>query len=255
MSAAVTPPRYFWRRVFAFLIDTFVSSLLAGLIALVLIAMAPGSFQLSDGMVKTGRCSKVTEFPQPIVDLIDGREVKEARFCKYRPNLIFPAQYSVKIDVLNSESASGRVKHLTKYNFASNEKGTLIAAVKIDEVIGQFVLLLGSAMFLLKGRATPGKRLLKLQITGQGCAICREARRLGPMLLVSVVGTIWAAYSLTLTAAISISWPVAVAASMILLAAFVLYYVVPLIRWKGSMPYDRATGFRVEMKSKNGITP
>jgi len=148
-------------------------------------------------MVKTGRCYKITEFPQPIVDLIDGREVKEAQFCRYRPNLIFPVQYSVKSEVLNSRSANGRVKHLTKYKFAVDDNGTVIAAVKIDEVIGYFILLVGSAMFLLNGRATPGKRLLKLQIAGQGCANCREAWRLGPMLLISASGTIWSAYSLT----------------------------------------------------------
>lgn len=242
------PPRYFWRRFFAFIVDLFCASLLAGGLSLLLMAMAPGSFQISDGMLKLGRCYEIAKLPPQLIELIDGREIKKSKYCTHRPNLIFPSQNHVEIEVLNSKNDGGRVTHLTRYEFKVDDSGRIIAALEIDEVIGYFVLLIGSALFLQKDKATPGKRLLKLQVVGKGCAICREARRIGPLLVVGVFGAIFSAYSLNLTQAISIPWPFIVAAALPVLAFFVFYYLVPLIRWRGAMPYDRATGFQVKKR-------
>jgi uncharacterized RDD family membrane protein YckC len=245
VSELVNSPRYFWRRFFAFLVDLFCASLLAGVLSLVLMAAAPGSFKLSEGMLKIGKCYQITKIPPQLDELIDGREVRKAKFCKHRPNLIFPSQYRVEIEVINKKNDSGRIMHFTKYKFITDDAGKVISAVTIDEVISYFILLIGSAMFLQKGRATPGKRLLKLKVVGQGCAICREARRFGPIVVLGVASTIGSAYSLTLTHTVSIPWFVVLPASLALLALLVFYYVVPLVRWRGAMPYDRATGFEV----------
>ena len=204
-------------------------------------------------MLRIGTCNDISEtaFSKPILDLIAGRVVDEVRFCKYRPNLIFPEQFKVEIKVINEQSANGRFKSIANYEFNTNRDGIILGSIEIDSVIRDFILLLGSAFLLLRGRRSPGKWLLGLQIAGQGCAICREVRRIGPLLLSSVCITIFSAWTMTLPAPIPVPsiWFFGLAGFVFLFA--LVYYVLPLLRWRGAMPYDKATGFEVTRKSQS----
>ncbi|MEM9584098.1 MAG: hypothetical protein AAGA08_13385 [Pseudomonadota bacterium] len=245
-------PRYFWRRFFALIVDLFLASILAMLFALPLTHAAPEKLRLSEGLFRVHLCQPITSFPQVVTDYIDGREVAEASFCRYRPNLVFPPQYVAEIKILEPKEPGARINRYVELEIATLEDGTLIEPVAIDEVLTALILLLGAAAFLVRGRATPGKALLGLQIVGEGCALCREVRRVGPFVLFSSLETALMALGVGLTV------PVAIHATIVLiiLAAAAYYYLWPLIRWRGAMRYDRASGFIVTRKSvPPAITP
>lgn len=221
------------------------ASIAGALLALPLVLAAPGTAKLSEGVIQLKTCYQVTQLPHEIHDLIAGRPVEEAGLCEFRPNLVFPLQRLVTIKVVEPTQEGSRIKRFTEYEFSVDDEGVITQSVEIDSVLAQFILLIGSALFVTRTGTTPGKRLLNLRVTGEGCVLCREARRIGPFLVFAFAELGLTFYAQTLTELYSISWMLVVSCFAVLLAAFVGYYIVPMIRWSGAMPYDRATGFRV----------
>jgi len=152
---------------------------------------------------------------------------------------VFPEQNRVTIEIADSVPEGSRIKRQVVLDLMADDEGRIISPLHINEVVGTFVLLLGSAASVARGGATPGKRLLKLRVQGGGCALCREARRLGPLLVLSL------AELLVIVGGLQIAGPLAIGLAAVLVLGLVAYYVWPLLRWRGAMPYDRATGFRV----------
>ncbi len=106
-------------------------------------------------------------------------------------------------------------------------------------------MMIMGAVAIARGWQTPGKRLAGLRVLGRGCAMCRELRRLGPFLL---AGTLQMLADLVPDAAVWLmrtpAWTVS-AVGLTVVVGVLLYYVWPLLVWRGAMPYDRATGFKV----------
>ena len=88
-----------------------------------------------------------------------------------------------------------------------------------------------------------GKRLLGLRVQGRGCPACRELRRLGVFVL---WGTVQMLFSLSPDAVVFLMrvpvWFTS-ALGLAVVVALLIYYVWPLLVWRGAMPYDRTMGF------------
>lgn len=117
-----------------------------------------------------------------------------------------------------------------------------IATVVPQYVLVPLTLMILSAIALGRGWGTPGKRLAGLQITGTGCAMCRELRRMGVFVMLGC-GQVFlnsAPQSFSQMPAWAVS-----SGAVALVVLGLIYYIWPLLVWRGAMPYDRATGFEV----------
>ncbi|MEO0320618.1 MAG: hypothetical protein AAF199_06995 [Pseudomonadota bacterium] len=131
--------------------------------------------------------------------------------------------------------------------FRPNDEIKLIAIqpIEIDQPLLWLFLLLGSALALSMRKSTPGKALFRIEIVGTGCALCRETRRLLPPLIFSLSVVIYQVIpeqNATFQSPIQLA-SVAIGVAILLVA--LAYYIIPWIRWRGAMPWDRATGFQV----------
>ena len=87
---------------------------------------------------------------------------------------------------------------------------------------------------LADGR-TVGKRWAKLHVSGQGCLVCRELRRIGPFV---IAGLFALTEGFLPGAAVS-------ASPFIVLALVAIAYAVPLVRGAADFPHNIATGLAV----------
>ena len=105
-----------------------------------------------------------------------------------------------------------------------------IAIVVTPALVGFSMILLA----IVSHGNTPGKRWLQLHVTGSGCVVCREVRRLGWVLFLGVVGI----SDLLWTGAPSAIWAV--------IGLWLIFgFAVPLLRGAGEFPHNQATGFEV----------
>lgn len=107
------------------------------------------------------------------------------------------------------------------------------------------VLMLAGAVAIARGWQTPGKRLVGLRVQGRGCAMCRELRRSGVFVL---LGTLQMGVNFAPDSSLWLMRLPPWVVSTVGLGAVVgllVYYVWPLLVWRGAMPNDRATGFEV----------
>ena len=218
---------------------------------MILVMAAPTKLQLSEGFVRFAQCQKITGLPPEVIALIDGRDVTEAKFCTYRPNVFFPAQYKGEIELTEPQEKGSRVRKITEFTFPATSKGIITQAIEIDHVFRDLVLLLGSALLLARGRRSPGKALLKIKLVGQGCAICREFRRIGPFLIYSITILAIEVLNVTLVTTYTIPSSVVLVTLAGLSIAYIYYYVWPLIWWRGQTRYDQATGFHVVSQAQS----
>ncbi len=239
-------PRHLWRRFFALLVDLFLASILAMLIAWPIVRAAPDKLQLTEGFFRVHLCKQITSFPARLETFIDGREIDQAQFCQYRPNLIFPPQYVAEIRIVQPKEPGARINRYVELEIAARSDGALIEVVTLDNALMPLVLLLGAALCLARGVPTPGKALLGLRIQGQGCALCREVRRIGPFVLLGFLEVAIALSGIAFT----VPWVLVGAIALTVFAAFFYYYLWPLFQWRGAMRYDRATGFSVVRKTE-----
>lgn len=114
------------------------------------------------------------------------------------------------------------------------------AAFAPQQTLLFLILIVASAALTQSNRPSPGKWLMGLTITGQGCAMCREIRRLGPFLLLSLPGLF-----APLILSIGAPWPLPTPLIAAAIALVALHCLLPVIRGQHLMPWDRATGFHV----------
>ena len=127
-----------------------------------------------------------------------------------------------------------------------DDAGRVIQIFAPQSVLIPLVLIIASAVLLARGRQTPGNRLAGIRIVGEGCAMCREVRRLGLFVVLGVFVLALGMASPTALAAMA-QGPVALLliGGAVVFVLAVAFYLWPLLRWRGAMPYDRATGFTV----------
>lgn len=198
-------------------------------------------------MFTTTTCHNVTSVTRELHDLVAPEVIAEARLCEVRPFGIYNGR-TVNLVYARTQSTEGAVPTSTfrTLSVAIDVQDQVMKTYTPQSFLMPLLLLIASALFVARKGQTPGKRLAGLRVQGQGCAMCREARRLSFFVFLGV-----AAFALETVPADTVSslaqapvW-ILVAGSVAVLCVFFLMYVVPMVRWRGAMPYDRATGFEV----------
>lgn len=81
---------------------------------------------------------------------------------------------------------------------------------------------------------TPGKRLMGLVLSGQGCLLCREMRRLFPLVILCLVGAALQDFSF---------WPVRMDSVWAGPNAVILVATLALVGWYGAQSLGNAQGW------------
>jgi hypothetical protein len=220
-SAIAPPPRYFWRRALAFFVDMGVAWGMSAL--LILPFLAPDDNALRLGLPGGGKLACLP---------LEHDGVQAVFQCRISTMGIHNGRLIATSDApkADPEGALAIAHHI-------DGEGREILPFYAQPVVAPLIFLIASALFTARSRRSPGKVLTGLRVRGRGCAMCRETRRGAPLLGLSV-----------LALGVQVVGPspgVALAgfAGIAVLAA--VSWAVALIRWRGAMPYDRATGFWV----------
>ena len=239
--------RLFWRRLFAFSVDYLLVYGLTLLVLLPFLNPAEGKLRLANAPLSFTQCHPLTTLPQVYHDLIAPAPIDSATACKKRPfGLDNGLTVTLIYNLVETQTNNVTTRSYSSLSVAATEAGTPFIPVQPQSALIWITLIVASASFLTKGQPSPGKRLLGLQIAGQGCPMCREARRLGPCLLLGMTSLLVPLFlqveDLT-TLSGNLSLIILIAVPLLLFLFF--YYLLPLLRWRGAMPWDRATGFHV----------
>ena len=246
------PPRLIWQRLAAVVVDWLVVWVLTTLLLLPFLRPDETGLRLGAQPLTWSSC-EWRAAPEGALGTPRGAGVAAgSRICtQYALGL-----YNGRVSVVNfggrelrkpsyRGAASITVSTAQSARFPINAEGETIATFVPQRVLVPLGLLLLSAIALARGWQTPGKRLLRLRVQGRGCAACREMRRLGVFV---VWGTVQMLLSLSPDAVVAVmrvpSWITSVL-GLVAIVAVLVYYIWPVIVWRGSMFYDRATGFEV----------
>ncbi|AWB47958.1 hypothetical protein HYN69_05005 [Gemmobacter aquarius] len=236
------PPRLFWRRIFAFLVDLTLASALsfALLVALPLPAWVhPGSLPFAP--VKT-MCTKATIAASGLAP----QRIAASGFCTAL-SVGAPDLHSAFLifDAVQTENTSSRKS--VSY-FIDPTTGRFQPTLQPQTFLCLVLLALISGHLHRKGRASPGKWLLGLRVTGLRVAgpagLRRETLRLAPLLIAAVLAlpatilapeTLFALMDRPLAATLGM---IATLALTGLALVWFWYDFFPL-RWKGALRHDR----------------
>jgi len=261
----VTPPRYFWRRAVAFLVDYC----LAGLVALVLLLPFLGNtdrIRLGGGFIKMFMCRSVDTIAPDIAALIAPKRPDAAQVCDMWFNGVYDGRtLTVVYDLVQTDhSTSSR-----SLSLPVSKDGELVDPVLPGPPLSVAILWIGAGLMIARFAFSPGKRLFGLRVVpaegseagsiSRGRAIAREGLKLAPYLLMVFAGSIVTLGDIRTQAAFTVRmldhWVWLAAAATLVGLLFILPYLVPLIRWRGAMFYDRRLGLIVTGPQKRKKAP
>lgn len=257
-AVGIYRPRYFWRRFLAFCVD-----LLLCWVALSVIFALATDDNLNDDLTA----------PETSVNF--GASISLGEF---RPWLYIGtktcggvgtlgedlAAYMAPAKITSAEACFERsfglaIGGTASLQVADTPEAAAIAGQTVDlplrihglrgwvDVLALGLFLVMSVFSLSVFRTTPGKHLLGLYVaaTGPVPALRREVLRSLPHILsVGVVAVIgW--FGTTPAGIMPWANPLAVVVQLAALAAALYLWIVPLLRWRGTLPYDRWLGLHV----------
>lgn len=272
-------PRFFWRRLAAFLIDSILFYLVAIALVISLATIVPWAprFFIS---AKT-ECQPAG--PSALADRIDREwrlapgQSRENQVCAsyiwgipegraFRSTLIDagiqPSQRSIRL-------AIDETGNPLEFTYMQVGRGVL------DQIVPLLLFALCSAALIARFGTTPGKRLFALRVVqGNGSllpfasAAKRETLRMLPSIVLAVLGTPLLLLFLAifgtgdiLADAIEAVTVFGAPVQVILLASFVVFtlfglmwWVFPFMRWRGQTIYDRLAGCHVIRRSVQRMT-
>ncbi|WP_366942638.1 RDD family protein [uncultured Sulfitobacter sp.] len=240
----IPQPRYFWRRLLAVFADWFIVAALTTVLLLPFLRVDETGLRLSGAPLTFTTCQNVSSVRQEITDLVAPEVIAAATLCEVRPFMINNGRTLTLVYALNQ---SGNTSTSRSLSLAVDGEGLPVQAIVPQSIATPLLLMILSGLFLARGWQTPGKRLADIRVTGEGCAMCRELRRWGMFVLIGCVTFTISALSTSSLAALAQA-PVGmfIAGGLTVFVVFFAMYIWPILRWRGAMPYDRATGFRVE---------
>lgn len=233
-----------WRRAGAFCVDYALAALLAAATLLPLATLFPNKLHVSIGVLPTEMfCENLSELPTSLQNVVSITDVHSARLCTY--SVLSQPNRRVVFAVISETPGQNR-STIVQIRIAVDENTQPITPIAPSGFVTLLILLLVSAYLTTRGLTSPGKWLLGLRIRGEGCALCRELRRFGPLLILSALtitvsilpvgaqAVLFTKYSLLFI----IGWW---ACALLIMA----YYLRSLIRGDGQGPWNRKTGFEV----------
>jgi uncharacterized RDD family membrane protein YckC len=191
----VTPPRYFWRRVGAFLVDYC----LAGLVALVLLLPFLGNtdrIRLGGGFIKMFMCRGVDTIAPDIAAFIAPKRPDATQVC----DLWFYGIYDGRIlTVVYDLVQTGHSTFSRSLNMPVSKDGELVEPVYPASTLSLAILWIGAGLMVARFAFSPGKRLFGLRVVpaegseagsiSRGRAIARDGLKLAPYLLMVFAGS------------------------------------------------------------------
>ena len=243
-------PRLFWRRSFALVVDIIILYLATALLLIPLVSGNTDNFRLSNSGFTTAKCWNSSTAPQEIHDLAEGFELSALKVCDRWVFGIYNGRtVSLQNITVDQEARSRTTKSLT---VPTNEEGVPVQPWIIQDllVLLAFVLLLPAVMSVWKG-ATPGKRLLGVRVAGGRLSyknLClREVLKWAPVAVALATSLMFAPKTFAAMGAMGFLEMALIYGSTGV--ATCVWWIVPLIFWKGRMPYDRITGYEIVQKT------
>ncbi|AGS20617.1 RDD family protein [Rhizobium etli] len=254
-SQRALQPRLFWRRAFAFLIDMTIFEMLLAAVALVI----PLNFGMP--LFQSTHCGEVTS--GPLVEKVEREwplkpgETRVNQICQIT-DFLGPQSTSFRTTVVTSNPDGGSASWRT-VSVGLDKNGDPIEGLEdpIGPLVGVLLASLAFALFNANDRRTPGKRILAIRVvTVEGAspqfgkALNRELLKFAPWIAFVGVDTIEAATAShqSLDAMIQTMrngdapTTIPVLISVVLAVFALLWWFLPLIRWRGQMLYDRFAG-------------
>lgn len=240
-------PRVFWRRLTALLIDLTLVSVLSTVLVLPFLGDT-NKVRLSGGLVRITQCNTVNSLPQPTLDLVSVK-VDAATVCSIRP---YGIDNGLTLTMVYGRVQTEHTSSQKTYSVMIDEQGLVVWPMAPDALVCLLLAGLGFPLALRRWGKTPGKHVMGLILSRPvsfGPAFLREALRLWPLhfsnlgtLAVPVVGP----KMLKILSSIGLGALFGLMGLMFLL--FFASHVLPVLRWRGLMPWDRAIGTRLVRK-------
>lgn len=265
------PKRHFWRRGGAFVVDFLLAYAVAVVILMAVDAATGGHFYYWGGIGTRTACNEAP--PSPLLAQVDALSplapgwTRIAFFCE-QGAIGGKTRHIIGV---NDWIQGDNLTRTSSFTIPVSDTGDQFdARLKLDPTaLVAYAVMLGWAWAV--GRS-PGKRLLGLVVRPVASAdeartvrFRREVLRLGPLALFALVEVIlvlagwW--FVDTLPAHLRMMQFVIdkifilITLYTILALPFAAYYVLPLLRWRGQMFYDRLTGTMVERNGRPAKVP
>jgi hypothetical protein len=232
-------PRLFWRRLAAVVVDVLLASL-AGFLILWPFTGDTDRLRLS-GPFYALQCGPVTSITEEAAAVIAPDLPAAALVCQQH---VFGIDNGLTLRLLYAVETTGAVQASRNVSFAIDAEGKPVQPLQPQNLLVALLLIGAGGWMLSRRRLTPGKWLAGLRIGAEGgSAYFREALRLLPFLLWSGALALFALLDpKALNSLAQLPLPVFLGtiglASLLTLA----WYLIPVIRWRGVMPWDRWTG-------------
>lgn len=229
------------------LIDLVLVSLLSTLLSLPFLRNTD-RMRLSGGLLNGSFCSHVTQLPQETLDLVKAN-VQAATVCR---TSVYGLDNGLVLTMVFDRVETAHASSHKTVTLKISEKGLVVWPFAPDALVSLMLMGLGLPLCLLRWGKTPGKHImgviLSRPITFRH-AVLRESVRLWPPHLSNL-----SAVALPLYGHHQVDWlnrfGITVILAPIGLAAllFLATHVVPLLRWRGRMPWDGLVGAEVRRR-------
>jgi uncharacterized RDD family membrane protein YckC len=174
-----------WQRGLAFCIDYALAACMALILLLPLENIFPNRLYVEVPFQPTAMyCDELSTLPLSVKELIAAEDILRSHMCRYT-SIARLDRYVVfaVVSETQHENSTTSVQMRVPVD-AHYQPITPIAPAGFVTLI---ILILASAYLTKRDNPSPGKRLLNIKVSGHGCALCRELRRLTPILLLSTV--------------------------------------------------------------------
>jgi uncharacterized RDD family membrane protein YckC len=259
-----TRPRYFWRRLLAYGVDGALAWVVAGLLLAAFVTddfseSLLGTLQNTDFGISVS--FQTESFRPPIslyakscgvpvgaakgslVEYVAPATIKTAEICIWREYGI-PSELAANV-VLDDTPAAGDLAGKT-----IEVPFTITNAYRLSDVIAFGIFFAISVTSLWSTGTTPGKWLLGLRIKGAARipALRRETIRTLPLVLcVAVISAMNELLRVQPDIYQTLYIP-GLVVSITGISCGVALWVLPMLRWRGAMPYDKWLGLHVARK-------
>lgn len=244
----MTSPRYFWRRVGAFIADYLIASILALLVLLSFADEERTNIRFSS-LIQMTSCGQSTTIPQPLRDLVAPQTIQAVEICRqYAYGVYNGLTAKLILSERVTSSGVGTTRVATAVTTPIDSQGNPVnpAPVHAAATIALMVLLAGFFGAFRQGRSA-GKALFRIRVSGPHVTparmVLREVVEYAPIAVILAFGFVFSPF---LLGGVAVQVQVLVTIGGIILIGLFFWYVFPLLRWRGRMPYDRIMKLRVD---------
>ena len=246
MSETVLPRRYFWRRSFATLIDVSLASLLSALMLLPFLGN-PDHIRLDDSGFYREKCVSITNAPQEAWDIIAPQTPAAGFACR---QMVFGVDNGTTLTLTYGVTKTAHSSTQRNVSFPVDEMGKPATPLMPQSLLMAALLIGMGGWQLRRGRQSPGKTLLGLRVEhSQTHPFRREALKYMFLIINGIVANLtWIIGTSWLQGIAGWSFATIVIGALLVGLVISAYYLLPMIRWRGAMPWDKLSGSFVQRK-------